>query len=99
MKGSDWQDFPPLIDGDPFALARSSCLHAVQVARDVRIDEAKLQSFALELDCEAVRDVMKGSMGENCDIMPDHFLDVDGAINFALVFSLLQFGHGFQVHA
>ena len=55
MKGSDWQDFPPLIDGDPFALARSSCLHAVQVARDVRIDEAKLQSFAMELDCEEIR--------------------------------------------
>jgi len=96
MKGSDWQDFPPLIDGDPFALARSSCLHAVQVARDVRIDEAKLQSFAMELDCEAVRDVMKGSMGENCDILPGDFHDADDAINFALVFSLLQFGHGFR---
>ena len=86
----------PRIDGDPFAIARLSCLHAVRVARDVWIDEEKLQSFSAQLDLEAVRDVMKGSMGENCDIMPDHFLDVDGAINFALVFSLLQFGHGFR---
>lgn len=86
----------PLIRNDPFALARSSCLHAVRVARDVWIDEAKLQSFATELDLEAVQDVMKGSMGENCDVMPDDFLDANDAVNFALVFSLLQFGHGFR---
>ena len=81
----------PLILNDPFALARSSCLHAVRVARDVWIDEAKLQSFATKLDLEAVQDVMKGSMGENCDVMPDDFLDANDAVNFALVFSLLQF--------
>jgi hypothetical protein len=34
-------EMPPL-EGAPFALARSSCRHAVQVARDVSIDETAL---------------------------------------------------------
>jgi hypothetical protein len=88
-------EMPP-IDGDPFALARSSCFRAVQVAQDVSIDEAALQRFTAQLDVGAVRDVMKGHMGENCDTVPDEFRHVQGAVNFALVFSLLQFGHGFR---
>jgi hypothetical protein len=35
-------------------------------------------------------------MGENCDTVPDEFRHVRDAVNFALVFSLLQFGHGFR---
>lgn len=89
-------DEMPPIEGDPFALARSSCLHAVQVARDVSIDEAALQQFAAQLNVGAVRDVMRGHMGENCDTVPDEFRHVRDAVNFALVFSLLQFGHGFR---
>ena len=86
----------PPIEGDPFALARSSCLHAVQVARDVSIDETALQRFTAQLDVEMVRDILNGPMGENCDTVPGEFRYSRDAINFALLFSLLQFGHGFR---
>jgi hypothetical protein len=113
-------DEMPPIEGDPFALARSSCLHAVQVARDVSIDgvalqrfaaqlkvgpgaghalpgdPVALQRFAAQLNVGAVQDVMRGHMGENCDTVPDEFRHVRDAVNFALCFSLLQFGHGFR---
>jgi hypothetical protein len=46
-------DEMPPIEGDPFALARSSCLQAVQVARDVSIDEAALQG--LQRSCRSGR--------------------------------------------
>jgi hypothetical protein len=88
-------EMPPL-EGDPFALARSSCHHAVQVARDVSIDEPALQRFAAQLDVEAVHDIQDNSMGENCDTVPDEFRHGYEAVNFAVLFSLLQFGHGFR---
>lgn len=34
--------------------------------------------------------------GENCDTVPDEFRDDRDAVNFAMLFSLLQFGHGFR---
>jgi hypothetical protein len=57
---------PPL-EGSPFALVRSSCLHALQVAQDVFIDESALRRFAAELDTQAIHNLLHGSMGENLD--------------------------------
>lgn len=37
------------LDGNPCALAQSSCLHAVQVARDVSIDETALPRYTAQL--------------------------------------------------
>jgi len=93
----DWgMDGVPPIDGDPFELARSSCLQAVQLARDVSFDEEALERFAGQLDAVTVRDVMKGHMGENCGIVAGDFRGARDAANFALSFGLLQFGHGFR---
>ena len=64
------------IEGDPFELARSSCRHAAQLARDVFIDEPRLRAFAAQLDTDAVSGVMQGHMGENCDTLPADFEDV-----------------------
>jgi hypothetical protein len=86
----------PLPDGDLFALARSSCLDAVQVARDVSIDNAALKRFALQLDVGAIRNILEETLGENCDTLPDEFRNERDAVNFALLFALLQFGHGFR---
>lgn len=86
---------PPL-EGDPFALARSTCRHAVQVARDVSVDEEALQRFAAELDVGMVQGILDQSMGENADTLPGEFRHARDAANFALLFSLLQFGHGFR---
>ncbi len=83
-------------DGDPFALARSSCLYAVQVARDVSVDDAALKRFAEQLDVNVVRGVLHAGMGENCDTVSNDFTQREDAVNFALLFSLLQFGHGFR---
>ena len=88
-------EMPPLED-DPFTLARTSCRHAVQAARDVSIDEAALKQFITQLNLAAVKNVLKGSMGENCDTVSDEFRNGQDAANFALLFSLLQFGHGFR---
>lgn len=88
-------EMPPL-EGAPFVLARSSCRHAVQVARDVAIDEAALQRFSAQLDVRAVQDILHGTMGENCDTVSDEFRHGQDAVNFALLFSLLQFGYGFR---
>lgn len=88
-------EMPPL-EGDPFALARSTCRHAVQVAREVSLDETALQRFAAQLDVGTVHDILHSHMGENCDTVPDEFRHGYEAVNFALLFSLLQFGHGFR---
>jgi len=86
---------PPL-EGSPFALVRSSCLHALQVAQDVFIDESALRRFAAELDTRAIHNLLHGSMGENLDTVSDDFRHADEAANFAVLFCLLQFGHGFR---
>lgn len=86
----------PPIDGDPFELARESCLQAAEKARDVFIHKAGLEHFVSRLDVSAVQQVMSGSMGENCDTSPEEFRDVRDAVSFAILFSLLQFGHGFR---
>lgn len=84
------------VEGDPFALARASCRHAAQVARDVSIDEVALRRFVTRLEGSMVRDVLAGHMGENCDTMPEEFGCAREAVNFAVLFALLQFGHGFR---
>jgi hypothetical protein len=86
---------PPL-EGSPFALARSSCLHAVQVAQDVFIDELALQRFVVELDTGAIHNLPHGSLGENLHTVSGDFRHADDAANFAVLFCLLQFGHGFR---
>ncbi len=86
----------PLIEDDPFDLARRTCREAVQAAPDVTIDQAELLRFAVALDAQAVAQVAEGHMGENCDIGPDHFCDGREAANVAVLFGLLQFGHGFR---
>ncbi len=35
-------------------------------------------------------------MGENCDVGPEDFSNLPEAANFAVLFGLLQFGHGFR---
>ncbi len=87
--------FPP-IEGNPFSLARKTCEDAVRVARDVTICGDALARFAARLDVEAVRNVAKGHMGENCDVGPENFSNPSEAANFAVLFGLLQFGHGFR---
>ena len=86
----------PPIEGDPFLLARETCRRAVRAARDVAIDEDALRRFAAGLDAPAVRDVAKGHMGENCSVTAGDFAEAREAANFALVFAVLQFGHGFR---
>lgn len=86
----------PPIEGDPFLLARETCRRAVRAARDVAIDQDALRRFADGLDVPAVRDVAKGHMGENCSVTAGDFAEAREAANFALVFALLQFGHGFR---
>ena len=86
---------PPL-EGDPFELVRSSCAHAVPVARDVSIDEATLRQFMARLDHGVVREILASPLGENCDTLPGDFRSAREAANFALLFCLLQFGHGFR---
>ena len=96
-RADDWgMEATPPLSGDPFTLARSSCRHAAQVARDVFIEEAALQRFAAGMEPAAVRDLPHGSMGENCDTAPADFTGAKEAANFALLFCLLQFGHGFR---
>ena len=84
------------LEGTPFVLARSSCRHATLVARDVSIDEAALQRFCRQLDVRTVQNILQGSMGENSDTLYGQFCNGRAAANFALFFSLLQFGHGFR---
>lgn len=86
----------PLIQGNPFDEARRSCALAASLARHVTIDGPQLQAFARVLDPVAVRNVMSGGMGENCDTFPEEFEDARDSVNFAVLFSLLQFGHGFR---
>lgn len=88
-------DFAP-IEGDPFTLARSTCENALRVAQDVAIDDDKLAAFAADLDYQAIREVANGHMGENCDVGPNDFPEARDAANFAVLFGLLQFGHGFR---
>ena len=85
-----------MAEGDPFALARASCHHATQVAHDVFIKEEALQRFAVGLNPASIRGLPHGSMGENCDTAATEFDRVKDAANFALLFCLLQFGHGFR---
>lgn len=84
------------IEGDPFEVVRRTCDHAVRVAKDVSIDEEQLRRFALNLDAAAVRGITRGSMGENCDIGASDFSRGNDAANAAVLFSLLQIGHGFR---
>jgi hypothetical protein len=88
---------PPL-GGDPFALARSSCRHAVQIAQNVFLDESRLRRFADELDLATIRNIPHESLGENCDTVSDDFRGANEAANFALLFCLLQFGHALHQH-
>ncbi|MFK5985235.1 MAG: queuosine salvage family protein [Pseudomonadota bacterium] len=96
-KSVNWgmQELLPL-EGNPFATARSSCLHAVQVAKDVTIDQMAMNEFVAELNINAVTCVAEGSMGENCDTIRDDFHSGDEAANFALTFCILQLGHGYR---
>ena len=96
-KSANWgmQEIPAL-EGNPFVIARASCRHAVQIAKDVTIDQMALNRFVAQLDIEAVTRVAEGSMGENCDTLQDDFHSGDAAANFALTFCLLQFGHGYR---
>jgi len=89
-------DEAPPLRGDPFELARSSCAHAVRIARDVSIDPLVLRRFSEELDVAAINNLPLGSLGENCDTVSDDFRSAEEAANFALLFCLLQFGHGFR---
>lgn len=84
------------LEDNPFALARSSCLHAIEVARDVSVDEAALRRFAKSFDVRAVREILHTSMGKNCDTVPNEFRNSREAANFAVLFSLTQLGHGFR---
>ena len=86
----------PPIEGDPFLLARRTCEAAMRAARHVTIDEEALHRLVGELDSETVRNVTKGHMGENCNVGPRDFSSAREAANFAMVFALLQFGHGFR---
>ena len=86
----------PPIEANPFELARLSCFHAAKVAQEVSIDEAGLLDFAAHLKVNEVRNVANEYLGENCDTFPDEFGDAGDAVNFAVLFSLLQFGHGFR---
>jgi hypothetical protein len=86
----------PALEGNPFAIARSSCLHAVHTAKDVTIDQNAMNRFVAQLDSDAVACVAEGSMGENCDTVRDDFHSGDTAANFVLTFCLLQFGHGYR---
>jgi hypothetical protein len=88
-------EMPPMV-GDPFDLARASCSRVVEVGRDVSIDDQRLQEFAAELDVDEIRNITNGHMGENCDTLSAEFRDARDAVNFAVLFSLLQFGHGFR---
>lgn len=92
----DWGMHAMPIEGCPFELARCSCLHAALVARDVLIDEDTLERFAAQLDVVTLQDIFNRPMGENCDTVPGDFPNGRDAANFALLFSLLQFGHGFR---
>ena len=86
----------PALEGNPFVIARSSCHHAMKIAKDVTIDQKAMVRFLKQLDIEAVNRVAEGSMGENCDTRQDDFHSGDAAANFALTFCLLQFGHGYR---
>lgn len=88
-------EMPP-IEGNPFELARSSCLRAVEVARDVSIDEVRLVDFAYGLNVSELQNIANERLGQNCDTCSDEFGGSRDAVNFAVLFSLLQFGHGFR---
>ena len=60
----------PPIEGNPFELARSSCLHAAEVARDVSIDEARLLDFAANLNADEVRSVAKAPVQAGATARP-----------------------------
>ncbi len=85
-----------MVNGDPFERARTTCFHAAKIARDVSIDEKTLTRFTDNLDVERVRNIMTTFTNENCDTVPGEFRGVRDAVNFAVLFSLLQFGHGFR---
>jgi hypothetical protein len=96
-KSANWgMQETPALESDPFAIARSSCRHAVQIAKDVTIDQDAVNRFAALLDIKAVARIAEGSMGENCDTLQEDFHSGDAAANFALTFCLLQFGHGYR---
>jgi hypothetical protein len=86
----------PAIESDPFDLVRTTCGAALNTAQDVTLDDERLDAFASQLDVEAVHRVTKGHMGENSDVGPEDFDDRREAANFAILFGLLQFGHGFR---
>lgn len=89
------QELSP-IEGNPFVVARSSCLHAAQIAKYVSIDPIAIHRFIARLDTDAVAHIAEESMGENCDTIRDDFQNGKIAANFALTFCLLQFGHGYR---
>jgi hypothetical protein len=93
----DWGmgEIPPF-EGVPFELVRSSCRHAVHVAQDVAIDEGVLHRFATQIDTRLVKGILHSSLGENLGTVPSNFRQRQEAVNFALLFCLLQFGHGFR---
>jgi hypothetical protein len=93
----DWgmAEMPPF-EGAPFELVRSSCRHAAHVAQDVAIDQAALHRFATQIDTGLVKGILHSSLGENLDTVPSDFRQRQEAVNFALLFCLLQFGHGFR---
>ena len=86
----------PVLEVNPFVMARSSCLHAVQISKDVTIDKEAINRFVARLDIESVTHVAEGSMGENCETLAGDFSSGDAAASFALIFCLLQFGHGYR---
>ena len=50
----------PALEGNPFVIARSSCHHAVQIAKDVTIDQTAMNRFVAQLDIDAVTRVAEG---------------------------------------
>lgn len=82
---------------DMFGQISRSCARAVMVARDVWIDSDGLRAFASSLDSGAVRATManSSSISDNADTIA-YFNSVSDHVNYCILFSLMQFGHGFR---
>lgn len=86
-----------LIVGNPFDLVRTSCAQAAKLGTRVKISESGKPEFCVSLQIQHVQAIWDGSMGENSDTLPySHFQSSKAACNYAVIFALMQFGHGFR---
>jgi hypothetical protein len=97
MKWNFTQDCKIPAPANPFELILVSCANAMKIARDVYVDAGNLQEFAFNLDPKTVRSTMDtpDSISDNAPILND-FASVAAHVNYTLVFSLMEFGHGFR---